>query len=163
MPQEDSVRPGVGAATALLGTPLACWLLHRVAGLRWDAVRFVASVLCVGQALAHPYARGGRWFATQREDRPNGIAENVILSSFVGYLCYDQWVLGTRNLSMLFHHIFTAGVYGVATLTGRALHMGRFILINEAVSGLNALRRLGLLVGARNVRWDRSPERLDCA
>ena len=146
-----SVRPGLGAAAALLGTPVACWALHRIAGRRWDAVRLVASVLCMGQALAHPYARNQRWFATSRQDLPNGIAENVILSSFVGYLCYDQWVLGTRNIWIVLHHLFTAGVYSVCTLTGRALHMGRFILINEAVSGINALHRLGLLSG-RTVR-----------
>jgi hypothetical protein len=146
-PDRGTVRPGLGAAAALLGTPLACWALYRITGRRWDAVRLVASLLCVGQALAHPYARSGRWFATLRQDLPNGIAENVILSSFIGYLCYDQWVLGTRNVSIVLHHLFTAGVYSVCTLTGRALHMGRFILINEAVSGINALRRLGLLSG----------------
>jgi hypothetical protein len=152
-PDRGRVRPGLGALAALLGTPLACWALRR-AGLRWDAVRFGASALCVGQALCHPYARSGSWFATARPDRPNGVAENIVLSAFVGYLAYDQWMLGTRNLSMVAHHVFTAGVYGFCTLTGRALHMGRFILINESVSGLNALRRLGLLSG-RTVREHR--------
>ena len=150
--QPDRVRrhdrpPGGGAAFALLGVPVACWGLRR-AGLPWDVVRLCASALCVGQALCHPYARQGSWFSTRRADRSNGSAENIALSAFVGFLLIDGWVLGTKNLSMLGHHAFTAGVYGFATLTGRALHMGRFILVNEAVSGLNALRRLGWLPAA---------------
>ena len=51
-PDRRGVRPGLGAAAALLGTPAACWALHRGAGMRWDAVRLVASALCVACSFA---------------------------------------------------------------------------------------------------------------
>ena len=85
-PSRADKPPGLDALLGLLGAPILCFAAHRFGRVRWDAVRFLASALCVGQALCHPYAWSGGWFKTQRRDRPNGAADNAILSAFVGYL-----------------------------------------------------------------------------
>ena len=84
-PGKANKPPGLDAVLGLLSVPVVCFAIHRFGRVRWDAVRFLASALCVGQALCHPYAWDS-WFKTRRPDRPNGTAENAILSAFVGYL-----------------------------------------------------------------------------
>jgi hypothetical protein len=73
--------------------------------------------------------------------------DTCILSAFVGYLLLDGWKVRTNAL-IVAHHVFTVAVYGACILSRRAIHMGRLILVNEVVTLLNALRRLGVPLDA---------------